>query len=145
MNKNINGPIIVVRLDGQIGKIKKIIYLFMDVHFNYCNQTKCEDNNNIDVHDFLMNELQINDENNKKFKTEKMIDIFIEFGHEDKRNYGDITFKYRDAYLTETIKTVIQLSKNKTYKFARYHGIDIREYFHFNVSLNIFDNMLLPS
>ena len=31
-SKQINGPINVVRLEGKVNEIKKVIYLFMDIH-----------------------------------------------------------------------------------------------------------------
>ena len=30
----INGPINVIRLEGKINNIKKVLYIFMDVHVN---------------------------------------------------------------------------------------------------------------
>jgi hypothetical protein len=125
---NINGPLKVVRLEGKIGKIKKVVYLLMDIHMNLIEQTKCETKKNIDIQDYIKNELQINDENNDKNKTERMLDIFIECGSDDKRNYGKLSFKYRDQYIAETIKTIIQINNDKEFKYSRYHMVDIREY-----------------
>src|SRR5437868_2123251 len=39
----INGPVNVIRLEGNIQGIKKVIYLFMDIHNDLEQQTKCDD------------------------------------------------------------------------------------------------------
>jgi hypothetical protein len=31
---HVNGPINVIRLEGKIGDIKKVVYLFMDIHYS---------------------------------------------------------------------------------------------------------------
>jgi hypothetical protein len=36
----INGPLNVVRLEGKINKIKKVIYVFLDIHIDVNNHTK---------------------------------------------------------------------------------------------------------
>ena len=40
---NINGPVNVVRLEGNINDISKVIYFMFDFHNNVNNQTKCND------------------------------------------------------------------------------------------------------
>ena len=57
MSKTINGPINVVRLEGEINKIKKVLYVFMDVHINIKSQTKCEDQMSDDVTAYIKKEL----------------------------------------------------------------------------------------
>ena len=40
--KEISGPINVIRLEGIVNGIKKVITLFMDIHLDEEDQTKCE-------------------------------------------------------------------------------------------------------
>jgi hypothetical protein len=49
----INGPINVVRMEGIFDSIKKIIYIFMDYHIEYDNQSKCDDPQSINVNKFF--------------------------------------------------------------------------------------------
>jgi len=75
--KKINGPINVVRMEGTINNIKKVIYLFIDKHVEYQNQTNCNDpNNSIDIVEYLK-------KNFIKLKnTNKTYDFFLEFAPE---------------------------------------------------------------
>ena len=41
MSSNISGPVNVVRVEGYINNIKKVLYLFMDIHVFVFHQTKC--------------------------------------------------------------------------------------------------------
>lgn len=41
-NKSISGPINVVRLEGNIFGIKKVLYVYFDVHLPNEQETKCE-------------------------------------------------------------------------------------------------------
>lgn len=68
----INGPLNVVRLEGKIGDIKKVIYLFMDVHYPLCIQSKCANIFAKDVHKYLAETFEQLD------KDKKMVDFFIE-------------------------------------------------------------------
>lgn len=61
MNK-INGPINVVRMEGEINNIHKVIYLFMDDHLDINKQTSCRGNDpkhSIDIQDFFKKLLSI--------------------------------------------------------------------------------------
>lgn len=50
---SINGPINLVRLEGTINNIPKIIYLYMDIHESLKSQTKCPEEDAIDISQFL--------------------------------------------------------------------------------------------
>jgi hypothetical protein len=45
----VNGPINVVRLEGIINNIKKVIYVFFDYHSPLIYQTRCEDDSSISI------------------------------------------------------------------------------------------------
>ena len=40
--KKVNGPINVIRMEGRVNNIDKVIYIFMDVHYPVDSQTKCD-------------------------------------------------------------------------------------------------------
>ena len=48
-SKFVSGPINCIRLEGNVGSIKKVLYIFMDVHETVYEQTECEDMSAPDV------------------------------------------------------------------------------------------------
>ena len=73
MNK-INGPINVVRMEGCMNGVTKVIYLFMDKHVEVEEQTDCNDpSNSIDIAEYFnQNFIKLKDKN-------KTYDFFLEF------------------------------------------------------------------
>lgn len=61
ISNQINGPINVVRMEGKIGNIKKVVYLFMDRHNDYNVQTKCNNPGSIDVQEYFKNSFRDNE------------------------------------------------------------------------------------
>ena len=118
MSKTINGPINVVRLEGEINKIKKVLYVFMDVHISLKSQTKCEDQMSDDVTAYIKKEL---------IKTDKPIDFFME--HRLSENNMTQYMSYRDMYIEEMEKFFYTNFKNKTKDFdkIRFHYADVRD------------------
>ena len=57
-NKNIkefvNGPINVIRLEGDVNGIHKVLYTFMDIHIDVSRQTKCADLKSNDIMQYLI-------------------------------------------------------------------------------------------
>lgn len=51
--RKINGPINTVRLEGKIGDVKKVIYLFMDNHVPVNSQSQCRDFAGTDVAKYI--------------------------------------------------------------------------------------------
>jgi hypothetical protein len=121
MSNNINGPINIIRLEGEINKIKKVLYVFMDVHMALGNQTKCEDILSDDVHKYIKKEMLKN--------TDKIIDFFME--HRLSENGDNLIkySKYRDMYIEEMEKFFYSNFKNKSKEFdkIRFHYADIRD------------------
>ena len=66
----INGPESASRLEGKINGIKKVIYLFGEVHIT---SNKCKEKNNIDIDKFLLEIFKYNDKKNKDY-----LDVFLE-------------------------------------------------------------------
>lgn len=134
MNKNeVNGPVNILRLEGSIGKIKKIIYLFMDYHINVEHQTQCTSILAKDVQYFFAEsfyELSKSDE--------KMYDFFLEIDpSEIYPNINNVKlYTQKDIYISEVVSlfkkmTVYEkdkMSVNKSFKKIRLHYLDIRSY-----------------
>lgn len=133
--KQINGPINVIRLEGKINNIQKIIYIFMDTHYNVYNQTQCENLFSIDIQKFLLqNFYQLN-------KQKKIYDFFLEIHPTQLKNTPGIN--YRENYINEIFKLfkkmflfnpkLNKVSISKLFKNIRLHYIDIRDYFHHHI------------
>lgn len=67
----INGPVNVVRMEGKINNIHKVIYLFMDIHLNISEQTKCNGIGSVDIQNFFKESFENLDQN-------KTYDFFME-------------------------------------------------------------------
>lgn len=152
--KKINGPINIVRLEGKIYGIKKIIYLFMDKHLNVDNQTKCQEYLSDDVVVYLHKEF-------KKIK-DKNIDFFVEIYHEYKSNKDNYELVknnyidddiYKDNYIKEVIKFFYKYIKKVNDKNIgthisnkiRFHYIDIRNYIKNKFDDLIYDLMYITN
>ncbi len=121
MSKNINGPINIIRLEGEINKIKKVLYVFMDIHMTLGNQTKCEDILSDDVTKYIKTEMLKN--------TEKTIDFFMEHRLSETGDNLIKYSKYRDMYIEEMEKFFYSNFKTKSKEFEkiRFHYADIRD------------------
>lgn len=70
--KFVNGPVNVARLEGEVNGIKKVIYLFMDMHQDITQQFECSNVYAQHINTYLMN-------NFVKLKdSKKTIDVFLE-------------------------------------------------------------------
>jgi len=143
MIKLINGPINAVRLEGEIFGIKKILYVFCDIHIDVNDQTQCESWISQDFTSFLAQEFSKIDKN-------KYIDFFFEMKESKLKSKH---YPNRDKYIVETSKffnKMIRFDKNKKNigtEFGnniRFHYIDIRDYFYNNIinMLDEIDNIL---
>ena len=116
----INGPLNVVRLEGKINKIKKIIYVFFDIHMDVGNQTKCDDFDAQDIANYLA----------KEFKgiNGKEIDFFME-GRTSELDLFLKDIHFKDKYIAEVVKFFTQNFKKNNFDNVRFHYIDIRDFF----------------
>lgn len=144
LDKNTNqvsGPINVVRMEGHINKIKKIIYIFMDQHFPISMQTECDNVFSTDINTYFAENFS------KLNEFDKMYDFFLEirptnlqnikhgYPHKASVNYRDIyigeLFKlFRKIFEYDTKKNKVMLSKY--FKNIRLHYMDVRDYFESN-------------
>lgn len=143
----VNGPINVVRMEGEINGVQKVIYIFMDQHAGVTEQTKCDNvfAKNIDTY-FAESFYDLNN-------SEIMYDFFLEIMPNTLQNvsYG-LPFQsdenYRDIYIREIWRLFRkifnydpkknQVSVSKYFKNVRLHYIDIREYIGQNFMGQIF-------
>jgi hypothetical protein len=118
MSTNINGPINIIRLEGKINNVKKVLYVFLDLHMPHREQTKCEEYFSEDVTQYIKREM---------LDTDKEIDFFME------HRLGNIQLdkykKFRDIYIEEMEKFFYENFKNKSKEFEkiRFHYADIRD------------------
>jgi hypothetical protein len=120
-NKQINGPVNVIRLEGEINNVKKVLYIFMDMHIPINNQTKCENFLSEDVTRYVKKEM---------LKTkDKHIDFFMEHRMEPENESINKYNKYKDRYIEEMQKFFWEnfRKNNKELNNVRFHYADIRK------------------
>lgn len=132
---NINGPVNVIRLEGELSGVKKSVYLFGDFHLETCKQTECDDLYSLDFHKYLAYKFDSLKKNKIKY------DLFFETRIEHQRNVSNKKYVH-DKYIDQTDKLFAKNSKHLTQKFkinndyhdsrfenARFHFMDIRDLF----------------
>jgi len=131
-DKFVSGPINVVRLEGKVNNIKKVLYIFMDIHVDVSRQSQCENIRSDELRSFIVNGL----DKLKKECPDKIYDIFFEksivYPH-----FVDIDVKGR--YLDEMSSLFakaykIDIEKGKVLESAelpnaRLHYVDMRDLF----------------
>lgn len=118
--KTINGPMNAVRLEGKVGKIQKVIYLFMDIHFELSRQTECHDIMSLDIKDYFVDTFQTIEPN-------RIIDFVFEIGPRHLVNQ----FHGKDIYIREVAKLFkSNFMRSNRFKSIRFHYSDIRTYFY---------------
>lgn len=143
-NKYINGPYNIVRLEGKVGSVKKILYTFFDYHADVTEQTECLDVFAKDIQTFFAYKFyDLNKQN-------KMYDFFFEIFHNHPIDIK-IEEKRKTKYINEIYKFFVKLfqynkEKNKVdvnniFKNIRFHYIDIREFYTVNI-MDMFDIIL---
>ena len=128
--KQINGPINLVRLEGKINNIKKVIYVFFEVHMDLSTQNKCNNIYSKNIEQYLF-------ESFKNTKDQSLIyDFFLEINPEDIVNFewGSFIRTYLDSlryFFEKTFSIDPDLDKvsiSKYLKNVRLHYMDIRIY-----------------
>ena len=124
--KKINGPINVVRMEGSINGIKKVIYFFMDKHFEVQNQTDCNDpDNSINIAEYFKNNfIKLKDKN-------KTYDFFLEFSPEL------IAYQSEELYFTSDPKMKYIQTVGKFFRESVKYDVEK------NKLLSLFDNVRL--
>jgi hypothetical protein len=128
--KYISGPENVVRLEGQIENINKILYVFFDTHRTVERQNKCEDVRAKNIVEYFADNFD---------KTNKTCDFFLEI---NPTRLNDISLsKYHDKYIREIMELFKTSHKEKIFPNIRFHYMDIRHYLNYNIH-PIEDNIL---
>ena len=159
MNKNIDprsrmvsGPINVLRLEGDIHGIKKVLYLFLDYHADVSKQTECQNIFSEDVQKYFANTFyELN-------SGQQIYDFFLEiFPTEIADNSSTATndIDRKDMYIEEVVKLFKKLFKydpkknrvmvNNLVKNVRLHYIDIRDYYKNNIHNRTADIIAIAS
>lgn len=149
--KFITGPYNVVRMEGFIGSIKKVIYLFFDVHRHVMAQTECTNIYSQYVHKYFANSFRQMNKGNKKY------DLFVELRPSDidyLKNSQNSSGQKNIFYIGQVARLVSKIlqhdektdkvSISEQLKNIRVHYIDIRDYFENNI-FKLFDNALYTS
>lgn len=127
----INGPINVLRMEGDVFGIKKVIYIFMDYHLPIDHQTRCPNFTSLDIYQYLAINLK---------KSDHPIDFMFEITEE---YIGKESYKYKEIYIkevTDFFKSEFSKNKSKSNNLVRYHYVDVRDYL-FD-TINQYDNTL---
>lgn len=135
----INGPINAFRIEGTVDNIKKVLYIYGDIHLYANDQTQCDSIKSIEMKDYLMRGFN---------KSDKTIDFFLEI---QPSYINTIKHKYRHHYIL-TLRYFFMkcfnfdIKKNKIYTSTvlpnvRFHYMDIRPLIEINP--DIFKDMLL--
>jgi hypothetical protein len=126
----INGPTNVVRLEGKINGINKVMYDFFDIHVSENFQTKCEDIRSNDIARFLVKTFD-----ELKTKSDKTYDFMVERHpltpafrpSKVKGRYLDqVQYLFNRAFKIDLNKGIVQ--KSDELPNVRLHWVDIRDY-----------------
>ena len=142
----INGPVNVIRLEGIIHNVKKIIYLFMDYHIGVNSQTQCENIFSKDVQKYFVDSFY--DLNNTKNKYDFFVELYPSELADENYKHGISQKDYKDKYIEEVVKLFRKIfvydsdknkvSANKYFQNMRLHYLDIRDYFKHAISNKVF-------
>lgn len=112
----INGPINAFRMEGMIDNVKKVIYIYGDIHKDANNQTQCDSIKSLEIKDYLL-------ERFNKFKKNIIVDFFMEL---QPYYINKTTDKYRGNYIS-TMRSFFMkcfnfdTTKNKIYTHHPYY------------------------
>jgi hypothetical protein len=140
-SRMVSGPVNIIRLEGNVHGIAKVLYLFMDYHVPVANQTQCENLFSQDVQKYFTQNFY------KAGEGTKIYDFFLEIYPSelaDENNPQGIQNKeYKEIYIEEVVKMFRKIfnydSKknkvqvNKLFKNVRLHYLDVRDYYKHNV------------
>lgn len=123
----VNGPINVLRLEGTVFDIKKVVYIFMDYHAYIHKQTRCPSFTSLDLHQYFASTLK---------NIQKPIDFMMEI-RQEWIDMPKSNIPFKNIYIKEVIdyfkSEFVRSDKSKvlpskTNKLVRFHYIDIRDY-----------------
>lgn len=133
----ISGPINIVRLQGEISGVKKVIYIFMDIHEPIDQQTECVNIFSQDIHKYLTDIFY--KLNGSAVIYDFFLEIYAEHISQVLKNKSYYGYNYKEIYLHQLRNLFNKLFrynfKSDTVSISdimqnvRLHYIDIRDYF----------------
>lgn len=141
MTNFVSGPTNCVRIEGQMGNINKVLYVFFDVHVSLNYQTECVDIRATEFKDYLIKNFDLATKNNVD------IDFFLEtytlFGVFSDYYTTKDTLKQKGIYIHKLRKFFKQIfnydkhankiHKSKEFPKTRLHYIDFRDLFIYDI------------
>ena len=131
----ISGPINVVRLEGEVFGIKKVLYVFFDIHNPPGNESYCENIFSDTITTYLINQFR---KTNNEY-----LDFFLEHAPSKLLPNPKNKIIYRGIYLQELRKLLSQafmydpkedkVFPSKVFPHVRLHYIDVRDYLFWNI------------
>ena len=141
--KIVNGPLNVVRLEGEINGTKKVLYCYMDIHLNPNAQSENENVFSTDVSKhFADNFVKLNG-------SDHMVDFFMEINPSMIQSpvYGKNKTNLKNKYIIQVHKLFRKSFKltednkvmqSNVFKNTRFHYADIRDC----LFINLFDELM---
>ena len=96
----VNRPVNAFRMEGNIGGINKVIYLFGDYHVDVTYQTECEIMEAIEMKDYLLKKFRNSEKNNIDFFMEaEPNDISIKMNTNRQKYFISILIQKKTKYI----------------------------------------------
>lgn len=141
----VNGPINVVRLEGSVAGIPKVIYLFLEIHQNLREQTESKNIYSRDVHKYLADIFY------KLNNTETKYDFFMEIvptdidpsQNTDGNNIYILKLRKFFSEMFEYDSKNNLVKPSETFRNVRFHYLDIRDYLSFNIYFLLHQALLI--
>ena len=140
MNKFINGPINSVRIEGKIGNINKVLYVFFDIHVSENYQTECDNIRAKEFKDYLIENFDLAAKN--KLDIDFFLEMYTIYGVFDE-SFSGKAMKYKQNYIMNLRKFFKQnfnfnkernkIHKSKEFPTTRLHYIDFRDLFIYDI------------
>jgi hypothetical protein len=129
----VSGPNNLVRLEGEIEGIKKVFYLFMDIHLGEAEQLECKDIRSSAIKQYLVKTFDDLKTQDKKydFLLETFPDCY-RYNNHQVGIYLDQLRKLFSAAFDFDFKTK-KVKKSNEFPNIRFHYIDIRSYLGYKV------------
>jgi hypothetical protein len=143
MTTNINGPVNYCHMKGSINGIEKEITLFMDIHNDLDNQTRCDSFDSIDISHLMYKKI---------VNADKEFDFFLEITIDEikskQTNKRDIYIKelfemFKSEFLIEKINNTDIVRYSKSNSKVRLHFLDIRNVMDFEDMRYIINEKIL--
>jgi len=124
----ISGPENVIRIEGKINNVKKILYLFFDIHLPLLTQTHCDEDKIYDVVNYFVDNFESNSSDPKD-----KINFFLEIESAIERN---------ESSFNENRNAVNPMFRTELYNM---HIERVRNFFVRHFNFDPAKNLVLPS